>query len=122
MASRKDPTRLLRTMVLTSLAVSIPLIFCSGYLMMALYRGILGFTSGGISTVVYLLADARIPSGSRATGMGTLTSGMLLGNALGPLFMGFVGALGLQSSLGCITAGYVALLWTSWRRMMPARS
>jgi MFS transporter, DHA1 family, multidrug resistance protein len=119
MASRKDPTRLLRTMVLTSLAVSIPLIFCPSYLVMAVFRGILGFTSGGISTVAYLLADAHIPSGSRATGMGTLTSGMLLGNALGPLFMGSMGALGLQTSLGCVAAGYLALLWISWRRIMP---
>ena len=117
LASRRDPACLLRLMVLSSLAASVPLIFCSSYMTMAAYRGVLGFTAGGISTVAYLLANDLIPTGSRATGMGTLTSGMLLGNALGPLLMGSLGSFGLRTPLGCVAAGYLVLLWISCRRI-----
>lgn len=119
LSSKRHPVRLLRIMTVGSTLVSIPLAFCSSNMELAVYRFLLGLMAGGIFTVAYLLGNVWIPSGSQATGMGMLTSAVLLGNALGPLCVGFLASLGLRVALGVSVFVFAALAWVAWRQISP---
>jgi MFS family permease len=75
---------------------------------------LLGLSAGGILTATYLLGTSWIPSHSRASGMALLTSGTLLGNALGPVAMGLLVSLGLRVALSTGILVFILLLWVAF--------
>ena len=113
-AVRWHPVWLLRIMAFTSILVCVPLIFSSTNLELGFYRSLLGLSAGGILTATYLLGTSWIPSHSRASGMALLTSGTLLGNALGPVAMGLLVSLGLRVALSTGILIFILLLWVAF--------
>jgi MFS family permease len=117
LSSRWAPALLLRYMAVASTLAAVPLAFSGSNLQLGAYRCLLGLMAGGIFTVAFLLGNEWVPPHSRATGMGVLTSAVLLGNALGPLVVGAVAAFGLRTALGVSVLGYGLLGWISWRHV-----
>lgn len=119
LTARHSPIALLRLMTGASAVAAIPLVFASTVPELAIYRFVLGLMAGGILTVTFLLGSFCIPPKSRGMGMGILTSAVLLGNALGPLLVGFMAALGLRLALSVGAALFSVMFWISWRAMTP---
>ena len=105
---------LLRIMAAASTLICVPLIFSSSNLELGLYRSLLGLSAGGVLTAVYLMGTRWIPSHSRASGMAILTSGTLLGNALGPITMGLLASFGLRVALSVGILTFLLLLWVAF--------
>ena len=121
LSTRWNPARLLRYMAAASTLAAAPLAFSASNLQLGAYRCLLGLMAGGIFTVAFLLGNESIPAHSRATGMGVLTSAVLLGNALGPLVVGALASFGLRTALGVSVLAYAILGWISWQHV-PIRT
>ena len=113
-AVRWHPVWLLRIMASASIFICVPLIFSSTNLELGFYRLLLGLSAGGILTATYLLGTSWIPSHSRSSGMALLTSGTLLGNALGPVAMGLLVSLGIRVALSTGILIFILLLWVAF--------
>jgi len=75
-------------------------------------RVLIGLFAGGTVTLIMSLANTRIPSASKGTAFGVISSATLLGTAISPLITGALAGFDLRLVFGLNSLLYlIALIW-----------
>lgn len=116
LAVRWKPESQMKILAWAGLIFCLPLAASNSNWALGVFRFLLGLTAGGVLTAGYLIANRRIPKHAQASGMAVLTSGALLGNALGPFLFGILASFGLRISLASGIPIFLLLLWLVQKR------
>jgi MFS family permease len=110
LSARTSPRRLLLAGLITSMVVVLPMPFVHDAWQFALLRILLGIAAGGALTLGYTMGGALFPERGRAVYYSVLSSGAMLGGALGPTLCGGVSWLaGIRYNFALAAAVYAAL-------------
>ena len=122
-ASRWRVHPLLVASLVAGVCLCAPMALVETPMQFLILRVLIGLSAGGTVTLILSLANTRIPSESKGTAFGVISSATLLGTAISPLITGALAGFDLRLVFGLNSLLYlVALVWVLRRPHGGARA